>query len=32
MNDAEYLAVWQANRRRFEDKWKRRWVPPVAER
>jgi GT2 family glycosyltransferase len=32
MSDAEYLTVWQANRRRFEDKWKRRWVPPVVER
>jgi GT2 family glycosyltransferase len=26
--DAEYLAIWQANRRRFEAKWGVRWAPP----
>jgi GT2 family glycosyltransferase len=27
--DAEYLALWHANRRRFEAKWGTRWVPPA---
>jgi GT2 family glycosyltransferase len=26
--DAEYLAIWHANRRRFESKWGVRWAPP----
>lgn len=29
LRDAEYLAIWQANRKRFEDKWGVRWTPPV---
>jgi GT2 family glycosyltransferase len=28
MNAAEYLEVWAANRRRFEAKWRLRWMPP----
>ncbi|HEX3596612.1 MAG TPA: glycosyltransferase family 2 protein [Polyangiaceae bacterium] len=28
LTDAEYLAIWRANRRRFEDKWGIRWAPP----
>jgi GT2 family glycosyltransferase len=28
LSDAEYLAVWEANRRRFEEKWGTRYVPP----
>jgi GT2 family glycosyltransferase len=27
-SDAEYLAVWDANRRRFEEKWQVKWSPP----
>lgn len=26
--DAEYLAIWEANRRRFEEKWQVKWTPP----
>ncbi len=26
----EYLAIWDANRRRFELKWQERWTPPEA--
>ncbi|HEX7668742.1 MAG TPA: glycosyltransferase family 2 protein [Polyangiaceae bacterium] len=32
LSDAEYLAIWEANRRRFETKWGRRWHPPRAPR
>ena len=28
LSDAEYLAVWEANRRRFEEKWGTKYVPP----
>jgi GT2 family glycosyltransferase len=28
LSDAEYLAIWEANRRRFEQKWGVRWRPP----
>jgi GT2 family glycosyltransferase len=28
LSDAEYLAVWEANRRRFEEKWGTRYVAP----
>ncbi len=28
LSDADYLAVWEANRRRFELKWGVRWHPP----
>jgi GT2 family glycosyltransferase len=28
LSTAEYLEVWAANRRRFEAKWRVRWVPP----
>jgi GT2 family glycosyltransferase len=28
LDDARYLATWNANRRRFEKKWRRRWRPP----
>jgi GT2 family glycosyltransferase len=28
LRDAEYLAIWRSNRRRFEDKWGVRWTPP----
>jgi GT2 family glycosyltransferase len=27
LDDAEYLAIWEANKRRFEAKWGRRWAP-----
>jgi GT2 family glycosyltransferase len=27
LGDAEYLAIWEANKRRFEQKWGRRWRP-----
>ena len=30
--DAEYLAIWQANRRRFESKWGVAWTPPEPPR
>jgi GT2 family glycosyltransferase len=30
LSDAEYLAIWQSNRKRFEDKWGVRWIPPAA--
>lgn len=30
LSDAEYLAIWEANRLRFETKWGRRWHPPKA--
>jgi GT2 family glycosyltransferase len=30
LNPAEYLAIWEANRRRFEAKWGVRWMPPQA--
>lgn len=30
LTDAQYLAVWRANRRRFEEKWGVRWTPPGA--
>jgi GT2 family glycosyltransferase len=30
LTDADYLAIWQANRKRFEDKWGVRWTPPAA--
>jgi GT2 family glycosyltransferase len=26
--DSEYLATWEANRKRFEEKWGVRWAPP----
>lgn len=29
LTDAEYLRVWEANKRRFEKKWRTRWVPPA---
>jgi len=29
--DSEYLALWEANRRRFEEKWGVRWHPPRRE-
>jgi len=32
LTDAEYLSVWRANRKRFEDKWGVRWTPPGAPR
>lgn len=28
LSDAEYLAVWEANRRRYEEKWGTKYVPP----
>jgi GT2 family glycosyltransferase len=28
LRDAEYLAIWRSNRKRFEDKWGVRWTPP----
>jgi GT2 family glycosyltransferase len=28
LDDSEYLALWESNRRRFEDKWGVRWHPP----
>lgn len=28
LDDARYLATWNANRRRFEKKWGQRWRPP----
>lgn len=28
LSDDEYLKLWEANRRRFEDKWGVRWSPP----
>jgi GT2 family glycosyltransferase len=28
LSDDEYLAVWEANKRRFEEKWSVRWRPP----
>ncbi|HEX4340977.1 MAG TPA: glycosyltransferase family 2 protein [Polyangiaceae bacterium] len=28
LTDAEYLAIWRANRKRFEEKWGVRWTPP----
>jgi GT2 family glycosyltransferase len=30
-SDSEYLALWEANRRRFEEKWGVRWHPPRRE-
>lgn len=30
LSDSEYLAIWEANRRRFEAKWGERWRPPDA--
>jgi GT2 family glycosyltransferase len=30
LSDAEYLAVWESNKRRFETKWGTRWLPPAA--
>jgi GT2 family glycosyltransferase len=30
LSPAEYLAIWEANRRRFEAKWGVRWIPPTA--
>ena len=30
LDPAEYLAIWEANRRRFERKWGVRWIPPRA--
>jgi GT2 family glycosyltransferase len=29
LSDAQYLAVREANRRRFEEKWQVRWTPPA---
>ena len=29
LSDSEYLAIWEANRRRFETKWGKRWHPPA---
>jgi GT2 family glycosyltransferase len=29
LTDAEYLKLWEANKRRFEKKWRTRWVPPA---
>lgn len=31
LGDSEYLALWEANRRRFEEKWGVRWHPPRRE-
>jgi GT2 family glycosyltransferase len=31
LGDTEYLALWEANRRRFEEKWGVRWHPPRRE-
>jgi GT2 family glycosyltransferase len=28
LSDSEYLAIWEANRRRYELKWGERWRPP----
>ena len=28
LGDSTYLATWEANRKRFEEKWGVRWVPP----
>jgi GT2 family glycosyltransferase len=28
LGDSEYLALWEANRRRYEEKWGVRWHPP----
>jgi GT2 family glycosyltransferase len=28
LDDSQYLALWEANRRRFEEKWAVRWHPP----
>ena len=28
LSDSDYLALWEANRRRFEEKWGVRWHPP----
>jgi len=29
LSDAEYLRLWEANKRRFEKKWRTSWVPPA---
>jgi GT2 family glycosyltransferase len=31
LGDSEYLALWETNRRRFEEKWGVRWHPPRRE-
>lgn len=28
LSDAEYLAIWEANKKRFEQKWRTDWRPP----
>jgi GT2 family glycosyltransferase/DNA-binding transcriptional ArsR family regulator len=28
LSDASYLALWEANKRRFEEKWEKVWQPP----
>jgi GT2 family glycosyltransferase len=28
LDDADYLAIWEANKKRFEDKWEVVWRPP----
>lgn len=28
LGDRQYLSIWEANKRRFEQKWGRRWAPP----
>jgi len=28
LDDAEYLALWEANKKRFEEKWSTAWRPP----
>ena len=32
LSDADYLAIWEANKRRFEEKWGTRWEPPRGAR
>lgn len=29
LSDDDYLRIWEANRRRFEEKWQVKWTPPV---
>jgi GT2 family glycosyltransferase len=32
LSDQQYLAIWEANQRRYEEKWGERWRPPEAPR